>query len=54
MAMPEHIGDGLKRMAFLEHAGGKAMAQRIIIVLTNSLPRRSITDITRFMERKSK
>ncbi len=30
------------------------LSQRIIIVLTNSLPRRSITDITRFMERKSK
>ena len=40
--------------AGFEEMSGVRMAQRIIILLTNSLPRRSITDITRFMERKSK
>jgi hypothetical protein len=33
---------------------GKTVPQGIIILLTNSLSRRFITDITRFMERKSK
>jgi hypothetical protein len=38
----------------LKKMGGKTMPQSIIILLTNSLSRKSITDITRFMERKSK
>ena len=29
MAMPEHIGDGLKRMAFLEHSSCEAMAEAV-------------------------
>ena len=33
---------------------GKAVTQGILILLTNSLSRRSITDIIPFMERKSK
>jgi len=37
-----------------EEVGGVGVAQGVIILLTNSLSRRSITDITRFMERKSK
>jgi hypothetical protein len=37
-----------------EEMGGVAMPQRIIILLTNSLPRRSVTDIILFMEQKSK
>jgi hypothetical protein len=37
-----------------EEVGGVGMAQRIIILLTNSLSRRSITDIIPFMEPKSK
>jgi hypothetical protein len=37
-----------------EEVGGVGVAQGIIILLTNSLSRRFITDITRFMERKSK
>lgn len=37
-----------------EEVGGIGMAQGIIILLTNSLPRRSITDIILFMEHKSK
>jgi hypothetical protein len=40
--------------AGFEEMGGVGMAQRIIILLTNSLPRRSITDIILFMEQKSK
>jgi len=37
-----------------EEMGGVAMTQGIIILLTNFLFRRSIIDITRFMEPKSK
>jgi hypothetical protein len=37
-----------------QEMGGVGMAQGIIILLTNSLPRRSTTDIIRFMEQKSK
>jgi hypothetical protein len=37
-----------------QEMSGVAMAQGIIILLTNSLSRRFITDITPFMERKSK
>jgi len=37
-----------------EEMGGIGMAQRIIILLTNFLFRRSIIDITRFMGPKSK
>jgi hypothetical protein len=40
--------------AGFEEMGGVGMAQRIIILLTNFLFRRSIIDITRFMEPKSK
>jgi hypothetical protein len=29
MAMPEHIGDGLKRMAFLEHSSCEAMPKGV-------------------------
>jgi len=40
--------------AGFEEMGGVGMAQRIIILLTNSLPRESITDIIPFVEQKSK
>ena len=40
--------------ARFEQVSGVAVAQRIIILLTNSLPRRSIIDIIPFMEQKSK
>jgi hypothetical protein len=38
----------------LQKMRGEAGTQRIIILLTNFLFRRSIIDITRFMEPKSK
>jgi ethanolamine transporter EutH len=37
-----------------QEMGSKTVAQGIIILLTNSLSRRSITDIIPFMEPKSK
>jgi len=40
--------------AGFQQMGSVAVAQRIIILLTNFLFRRSIIDITRFMEPKSK
>ena len=40
--------------AGFQEMGGVGMAQGIIILLTNSLPRGSTTDIILFMEQKSK
>jgi hypothetical protein len=40
--------------AAFQEMGRETMSERIIILLTNSLPRRSITDIILFMEQKSK
>jgi len=37
-----------------KQVGCERMTQGVIILLTNSLPRRFITDITPFMEQKSK
>jgi len=41
-------------VAIFKQVRGKRMAQGIIILLTNSLPKRSTTDIIPFTERKSK
>jgi hypothetical protein len=39
MAVPEHIGNGLKRMTFLEHSGGKAMPEGMSALARNLDPR---------------
>ena len=46
--------DNARVDAGFEEMGGVGVAQGVIILLTNSLPRRFITDITPFMEQKSK
>jgi len=46
--------NGFEIHSSFQKMGGKTVAQGVIILLTNSLSRRFITDITPFMERKSK
>ena len=52
--MPEQLLNRPDIITILQQVGRKRMTQRIIILLTNSLPRGSTTDIIPFMEQKSK
>jgi len=54
IAVAEEFLNRTDVIAILKEVGSKRLSQGVIILLTNSLSRRFITDITRFMERKSK
>jgi len=54
IAVPQQLLYGPDIVSIFQQMRGERMAQGVIILLTNSLSRRSITDIIPFMEPKSK